>query len=488
MSEQKHRIKRLVIELTVSDAAEANWMSDEVSRIYRQRIVPLLDRYCSELSAPDRLYRIERLELDIGTIDAGQLERDLVAKVSTALRQALPTVIGEQERGGGGLDQRDRAISQLELFSRFASTGSLPWWADSSTPQLLESSLQYLLENAPESLRPLLREQRLLQRIVAHMPDDLLTRLAASLATGVRGLTAEQLRALLDLLGRTASAAGHPQARLRASMWCVILRISGLGGQQYSTDEAFYQAILQRVAAELGRGYATLVAALQPAALSMLEGDGAASAPAREMAQRLLDLPPAPHLLRERPNEQAARSPDPRDNVLAINDSEVDELYIGNAGLVILWPFLSNFFGRLELLEDEHFKDRAAQQRAAGLLQYIATGDVNFPEYLLPLNKLLCGLELDELFDLGEPLRDAEVVECAKLLDAAIAQAPILHDMSVPGFQGTFLLRQAVLSVRDGTWLLRVERQTYDLVLDRFPWAWEWVRLPWMDAPLRVEW
>ena len=41
---------------------------------------------------------------------------------------------------------------------------------------------------------------------------------------------------------------------------------------------------------------------------------------------------------------------------------------------------------------------------------------------------------------------------------------------------------------RDGAWLLRVERQTYDLVLDRFPWGWEWLRLPWMDAPLRVEW
>jgi hypothetical protein len=107
---------------------------------------------------------------------------------------------------------------------------------------------------------------------------------------------------------------------------------------------------------------------------------------------------------------------------------------------------------------------------------------------MLPLNKLLCGLEPAELFDMLEPLQEAEVAECTNLLTAAIAQAPVLREMSPSGFRGTFLLRQGALSIRDGFWLLRVERQTYDIVLERFPWGWEWVKLPWMDAPLRVEW
>ena len=69
-----------------------------------------------------------------------------------------------------------------------------------------------------------------------------------------------------------------------------------------------------------------------------------------------------------------------------------------------------------------------------------------------------------------------------------IAQAPILNNMSIPGFRGSFLLRLGILSLRDGIWLLRVERETYDLVLDRFPWGFEWVKLPWMETPLQVEW
>jgi hypothetical protein len=60
--------------------------------------------------------------------------------------------------------------------------------------------------------------------------------------------------------------------------------------------------------------------------------------------------------------------------------------------------------------------------------------------------------------------------------------------MSVPGFRNSFLLRNGQLSVRDGVWLVRVERETFDVVLERFPWSINWVKLPWMQAPIQVEW
>jgi len=54
--------------------------------------------------------------------------------------------------------------------------------------------------------------------------------------------------------------------------------------------------------------------------------------------------------------------------------------------------------------------------------------------------------------------------------------------------RGSFLMREGVLTTRDGAWLLRVERQTADAVLARLPWTMEWVRQPWMQAAMRVEW
>jgi hypothetical protein len=54
--------------------------------------------------------------------------------------------------------------------------------------------------------------------------------------------------------------------------------------------------------------------------------------------------------------------------------------------------------------------------------------------------------------------------------------------------RGSFLVRKGILSTRDGAWLLRVERQPQDVLLERLPWTMQWARLPWMQAPMRVEW
>lgn len=168
--------------------------------------------------------------------------------------------------------------------------------------------------------------------------------------------------------------------------------------------------------------------------------------------------------------------------------SDADAVYVSNAGLVLLAPFLTSFFTRLGLLEGKEFKGEAARSRAAGLLQHLATEAASPPEHQLPLNKVLCGLPLEAPYEFGPPATEMEQSECVQLLTAVIAQAPVLRDMSLPGFRGTFLLRNGQLSARDGAWLLRVERQTYDVVLDRFPWSVPWVRLPWMSGPMQVEW
>jgi len=161
---------------------------------------------------------------------------------------------------------------------------------------------------------------------------------------------------------------------------------------------------------------------------------------------------------------------------------------VDNAGLVILWPFLERFFRRLDLLDEAQFRGSAAANRAVALLQNMASEDPAAPEYLLALNKVLCGMSPSDLYAFDDPLSDTETEECTQLLEAAIGHAPVLRNMSVEGFRGSFLLRKGVLSTEDGSWLLRVEAETYDVVLERFPWSFAWVRLPWMPSPLRVEW
>lgn len=173
---------------------------------------------------------------------------------------------------------------------------------------------------------------------------------------------------------------------------------------------------------------------------------------------------------------------------LDLSFSQVEELYIPNAGLVILGPFLPHFFQALGYVAKGSFQDEATPHRAAGLLHYLATGEEELQEYMAPLLKVLCGIGLEEPLSLAYELTEAEKAEAHFLLQTVISYAPVLKNMSIDGFRGTFLLRNGILSARDGHWLVQVERETYDVVLERFPWHWGVVKLPWGGRVVEVEW
>ncbi len=214
-----------------------------------------------------------------------------------------------------------------------------------------------------------------------------------------------------------------------------------------------------------------------------------------EVAGHTLPLtnPPLAGDLAARLSATNNRAPDAQANIEAADNnrlafSDTDTLYINNAGLCLLWPFLGTFFESLELMQNNRFHDLAAKQCAISLLHYLATEELNPPEYRLPFNKLLCAMDISDVFDFESPLTALQIEACDALLLAVINNAPILNNMSINGFRGSFLLRPGSLSADQSSWLLRVERETYDLVLARFPWTWQWVKLPWMEHPLRVEW
>lgn len=166
-----------------------------------------------------------------------------------------------------------------------------------------------------------------------------------------------------------------------------------------------------------------------------------------------------------------------------------EEIFLRNAGLVILWPYLPALFERTALVKDQKFVGAEAQERAVLLLHYLAFGLENGQEYEMTLNKILCG------FGPGRPvnpclarLTPAEIREGDELLQAVIHHWPALKKMSVPALRSMFLRREGMLFTRDGWRVLKVEEETYDPLLDHLPWGIGTVRLPWMEEILLVEW
>ena len=347
-----------------------------------------------------------------------------------------------------------------------------------------------LLQAALAGLLPPATTRR--ERSLAHIEIEL-ERGALAMNPALQDLWREAV----DLARRPAPAAPEALRRLLAA-WAE----SGTPGEAarlWATLshelEALPPALLARAGQAVGHGpgddAAAAIAALVASALQLgrLRAQVVESVAARSTSP--LSLPGWPDALADGLRAQlrhaaAAVSQPPAPIDLAFSASE--SLYIGNAGLVLLWPFIGSLFRRLNLVVDNAFVTSEAAQRGVGLLHYLGTGEREPPEHAVALNKLLCGLPAEAVFEFGEPMSDAEAEECDDMLQAAIAQAPILHEMSVAGFRGSFLLREGQLGARDERWLLRVERQTWDVVLDRFPWGFGLVKLPWMQAMLQVEW
>lgn len=160
-------------------------------------------------------------------------------------------------------------------------------------------------------------------------------------------------------------------------------------------------------------------------------------------------------------------------------------LYVENAGLVLLHPFLPQMFEALGIAGDDEL---LRPGEALRLLHYLATGDETAPEYELALPKILCGLPPASLAGEAGPFTDEESEESAALLSAVIRHWDALKNTSPDGLREAFLKRPGKLSFSSGEWWLQIESNSFDILLDRLPWGFSMIRLPWMPSMLHVEW
>lgn len=166
-----------------------------------------------------------------------------------------------------------------------------------------------------------------------------------------------------------------------------------------------------------------------------------------------------------------------------------DTLYVANAGIILLHPFLQHFFQNMGLLKNGQFISETAQGTAVQWLHFLATGSRECPEPELALAKILCGLPVENPVGRWFEPESAQVEEAESLLVALIRHWPVLKNTSPAGLREGFLRRSGKLeTLPDGSKKLRVERQAMDVLLEQLPWGIGIVQLPWMERFLYVEW
>lgn len=169
-------------------------------------------------------------------------------------------------------------------------------------------------------------------------------------------------------------------------------------------------------------------------------------------------------------------------------------IWVDDAGQVLLAAYAERLFKHLGLLADGRFIDDAARSRGVQCLQTLCHGPGPSDESATVLSRLLCGAAPHEPLPAPAPLDAPQLELLEQLLAAVVAHWKALGGTSVQGLRESFLQRQGRLHqerVRHGEpprWRLRVQTRGFDVLLDRLPWSFHTIRLPWMQGVLHVEW
>ena len=164
--------------------------------------------------------------------------------------------------------------------------------------------------------------------------------------------------------------------------------------------------------------------------------------------------------------------------------------YVPCAGVILLHPFLPAFFKSLGYLNEKgDFKNNPERERAVHLLYFLATGVEHAPEHELVFSKFLCGFDLETPLKRKIHLTKKEKKESQQLLQSAIKHWSRLGNATPDVLRGSFLARPGKLSYApvEG-WLLQVEQEATDVLLNYLPWGLGVVRNRWMPGILLVEW
>jgi hypothetical protein len=168
-----------------------------------------------------------------------------------------------------------------------------------------------------------------------------------------------------------------------------------------------------------------------------------------------------------------------------------DNLLSQDGGLVLIWPYLKDFFNNNQLIEVQQdawvFIDEASRATAHALL--ISILGCQQDDNVWAVANVLCGYPVDTWFDEPVELTAQQTNAADKLLKAVIHNWPALKDMPVASFRDLFLLRPATLYENQNTWCIEVQTKTMDVLLTKLPWGLGYLSLPWLGKELiEVKW
>lgn len=508
----QHLIHTLNVTLRVPEMQRAFSMQERVKECMQAEWVTEIERVLDKYSGPDVYLQVDRLDIKLDALPAQHWEKHFQERFIEALDRALSNygskvvqmaanTANEVEDEPWGL--RSASVQYQEAWMFFMQYGLLPWWMHQESAASLEEKLIAAIQQQPQRCvalwtRAWSENKIMVQRWVQQCSPEL-QRVVLDSLFGVKTTSMLTGREAMLLLKFSLSDRNVHLRKLQMLYWDVVLD-SLLSSSPQSSAGVIKQQMLERwdrwmgkpasitetdilKRIEFGEDEGTMNNDVDPSpASSHFSEQDSASLPATSSqdASSQTNKTQQPDHPEKSEKEKLHFTPD-----LGLGE----HLLVKQAGVIILHPFLQYLFKDLQWL-DESGRSILPEftSRAMHLLEFMASGEEDVPEYEMTLLKLLCGLPLDAPLERNVQLTTEEKEKSLELLQAVIKHWSALGTVSPDGLRGNFLLREGKLIFADDHWQLLIAPKAYDILLNQLPWGIGIIKLPWMEQLLKVQW
>jgi hypothetical protein len=467
-SDNLHIIQKQSIEINFDSMDDPAGLQNRVTEMFYEQFQPRMEVLLDEMFGKDQYTSVEKLEIDCGVLNMENWEQEFAAQAMLKLKEGLVQV-NKKEIDVNGIEE----TTAVETFFFFLENGFLPWNKRIESVAELEKLLKVDEKLIVRIKRLIRQKEKAAERVAYQFSVEFIAKILTAFI-GNRKQETELLSAIIEKINDLQSRKNNQERIDRKLVDAAILKV--LASEDHENRELqLFTYLLSKVETndDLKSEIIEIIQKLR--------------VPLEIQRSAMEENLPESEIVKSQVIESGKPETKNQKHITE-NTQPSDTIYITNAGLILLHPFLPALFGNLKLVEENAWKDTASKQKAALAMEFLVTGKDETEEFDLVLNKILCGIENDEIVPTAIKLNEETKTECENLLKSVITHWDVLKNTSIDGLREAFMQRNGKLSVVDDGWLMQVEQKSIDVLLNHLPWGIGIIKLPWMNEMLYVEW
>ncbi len=489
---EDHIIQKVFVEISVNNKEKALSIKDDIISFLSIDVFPEIEKYINTLDHqfPDYTLQIPKLELNLN-IKNSTLNTRLKDEIAHIFKEELSEITDSILNSDQQTENNSEAYlvenkeKTVQAFVYFLTTGSMPWWnfgkrnVSFLEPKVFESLIS--AENFQRSIIPVFSEKNVRNRMINQLSDEQIAKLCLII------LKDKELK--INIENNVVQVISKLHNNNRNLVWELVLMVLT---EFLSSNNDLKKYILQQIAEKSSTGLPSKetlqvwknVIEIFPF-IKEDEVFESIENSQKEISENILISTEKT----EQKNTAIQNDSNKNEKYLSQKDDDLllnEDQYIQNAGLILIHPFLKTLFEHCNLFDSKN-NQLLNPELCAHLLHYIATGKTNAPEYDMVFEKFLCNIPLHQTINRHIKLTRKHKAEAKNVIESVQHNWSAMKKSSVALLQNEFFQRPGKLVI-DHDYTLTVERKTQDILLEKLGWGIGFVKLPWHEQFIFINW